>query len=287
MAPESFIDDGIKAENADKSPGTEESGTTDEGTGEAPENEVVVSIAHEQGWRPKEQFRGNPDDWVDAATFIRRGGEIQHQRKRQVDELTRTVSELKEFNERVYKSEVSRLREELNAQRVERKSAIRESDVELVEELDNKIRDTETEIQKSERALAQKNDSSKTAPEFYTAWKAKNTWYGAADTDPEIQEVADAIAIKAKEDGLPLSAVLKRIDRTIAELYPDAIKGNAQDTRQARNVDSVLHPSRSSSAGRKNGFADLPREAQESCVRFEKAGGMSRADYVKNYFSSL
>lgn len=35
----------------------------------------VEDRARKLGWRPKEQFRGDPDMWVDAAEFVRRGEE--------------------------------------------------------------------------------------------------------------------------------------------------------------------------------------------------------------------
>lgn len=40
---------------------------------DAPQNEEVERVARANGWKPKEQFKGNPDDWADAATFVARG----------------------------------------------------------------------------------------------------------------------------------------------------------------------------------------------------------------------
>lgn len=33
----------------------------------------VETAAREMGWRPKEEFRGEPEKWVDAETFVSRG----------------------------------------------------------------------------------------------------------------------------------------------------------------------------------------------------------------------
>src|ERR1044071_9486753 len=38
----------------------------------------VEQEARRQGWRPEEEFDGNPKDWVDAVTYIARGPVFKH-----------------------------------------------------------------------------------------------------------------------------------------------------------------------------------------------------------------
>src|ERR1700675_3488942 len=57
---------------------------TSSDTNVAPEE--VQRQARDMGWQPKEQWKGNPDNWVDAPEFVKRGETfapfLQHERKR-------------------------------------------------------------------------------------------------------------------------------------------------------------------------------------------------------------
>jgi len=38
--------------------------------------ETAETKAKAMGWSPKDEFRGDPDRWVDAETYVRRGEEF-------------------------------------------------------------------------------------------------------------------------------------------------------------------------------------------------------------------
>src|SRR2546421_12509972 len=54
--------------------------------------------AKELGWAPKEEFRGNPEKWVDAETFLKRGEEILPLVKAQNRKLQNEVTALQREN---------------------------------------------------------------------------------------------------------------------------------------------------------------------------------------------
>lgn len=43
---------------------------------EASHNEEVQQRAREMGWTPREQWRGNPEGWIDATEYVRRGEQV-------------------------------------------------------------------------------------------------------------------------------------------------------------------------------------------------------------------
>ena len=53
------------------------------------------SFAKVQGWSPKEKWRGNEAQWVDAETFVKRGQEFQSTLKKKSDNLERELREKK------------------------------------------------------------------------------------------------------------------------------------------------------------------------------------------------
>ena len=48
--------------------------------------------AQQEGWRPKEEWQGNPEQWVDAKTFVERGEKIAGILKKKVDSLEQRLS---------------------------------------------------------------------------------------------------------------------------------------------------------------------------------------------------
>ena len=63
----------------------------------------ILYEAESQGWVPKERYRGNEADWVDANTFVKRGREIlpilRKNNENLVRDLNNTREQLKEFKE--------------------------------------------------------------------------------------------------------------------------------------------------------------------------------------------
>lgn len=55
---------------------------------EEPNYSDAEKVARSQGWRPKEEYKGNPNDWVDAETFVERGPVFRH-----VEKLKKTVEQ--------------------------------------------------------------------------------------------------------------------------------------------------------------------------------------------------
>src|SRR6267142_2184067 len=76
--------------------------------------EEVQRKARDLGWQPKEQWKGNPDNWVDAPEFVKRGETfvpfLQHERKK-------LKSDLDQINQRFAQTqeELRQTRETLEA----------------------------------------------------------------------------------------------------------------------------------------------------------------------------
>lgn len=243
----------------------------------------VETLAKDMGWKPEAEYAGEPGTWRPAADFIKQGAKINSSRKHTIDDLTKSVEELKVFNERVYKAENARLKEQLTQLQADRKHAIRDSDVELVEQLDAKIGQVSDQIATPPPVSS---EAEQTVNPVFEDWLSKNEWYGV---DAEMTELAESITRKAKDDGLPFTAILKKIDKAAAELYPDKILKPSKAAAEPQ--DSVLGPTRgapdATAANKTMRLSDLPEEAQASAKRFERQGIMSVAQYIKSYQAAL
>ena len=90
-------------------------------------NESVLKEAESQGWVPKEKFRGDENDWVDADTFVKRGREIMpilrknnenllkelNTTKEQLKEFKKSADEFKKFQQQAHERKVTELNQQL------------------------------------------------------------------------------------------------------------------------------------------------------------------------------
>jgi len=63
----------------------------------------IQEKAMAEGWRPKEEYQGDPEKWVDAAEFLRRGelfSKIELQSK-EIKQLKQTMTEFAKHHEKV------------------------------------------------------------------------------------------------------------------------------------------------------------------------------------------
>lgn len=131
----------------------------DSGGGNQPDRAALETEAKGMGWAPKEQWRGNPDTWLDADKFVERGKTfvpfLQHERKKLRGELSSRDQEIAtlreqnaaiqgqlkgitEFNEEMAKDRQDRRKRELG---VEIKAAREAGDDVRVAELTNELGD--------------------------------------------------------------------------------------------------------------------------------------------------
>ena len=239
--------------------------------------------AQRMGWVPKEKFRGDPDRWVDAKTFVEKGENelpILRERLRKQDEALREVNELKrDFKQHITRVEqraYDKARRELEA---EREAAKDVGDFEKYDKATKQL--TELDKEKPE------DKPEDTAPvvdplkdPVFSDWAARNSWF---QTDPERATYANTYGeyLNRTKPHLNGRAFLDEITKAVSKEFPDRFE-NPRRTATPKVEGGGVAPK-----GRSSGktFDDLPAEAKAACVRYEKQGVMKRDEYVKDYFS--
>lgn len=172
--------------------------------------------ALEMGWRPKEEFEGNEEDFIDATEFVRRkplfekidnvGKELRETRK--------ALKALQVHHEKVKEAEYQHA---LKALREEKKAALEAGDADALIEIDDKIADAKAqEVLDRNRAVAQ---AAAPHPNF-VQWAQRNQWY---KNNAELTVVADQVgtAYAASNPDLSPDDVLKYVEQRIKKLYPE------------------------------------------------------------------
>ena len=177
----------------------------------------IEQEAMAQGWRPKEEFEGDPDRFIDAGEFIRRGelfSKIDHQNK-ELKQLKSAMDQFRQHHAAVEQKAYERAVADLKRQR---KEALAEGDVEQYDQLDTAIDNLkeQREEQIARQAAAERQQATQPHPDFQ-AWQNKNTWYS---TDPVMTGAADVYGRELAKQGLGPMEVLKKVEAKIREEFP-------------------------------------------------------------------
>jgi soluble cytochrome b562 len=250
------------------------------------------------GWTPKEQFRGDPDRWIDAEAYVARGKEIMPILKKNnekllgdveslkgtVTNLTTALTEAKESMEefRKYHNETSKREYEkavkdLKAQKV---VALREGEHESVVEIDEALVELNANAPKELKAAPTPPPpppSSGPHPD-YVGWERDNSeWL----KDPEKQAYASSIA-----------NYLRAMDKTtVGRPFLDKVTAEVEKRFAGPPPASKVEGGQPNSRRSGHSFTDLPAEAKAACDRMGgKLVGANRAfksldDWRKEYIS--
>lgn len=262
---------------------------------EQPEEPNHESEAVTMGWSPKEKYRGDPDKWVDAKTFVDRGKTnmpmLHENLKRMETKFTATekknkdledqLKDMKSYQETMTKRAYDRALEDIEKKK---RDAVIEGDALRYDAL-------EKEKTKVHQDFSPKQvDKPTPKPEFdedtmltTSKWAAKNAWY---DTNKGLRLQADIHfnRVEREHPSLTLQEKLEKVSERVRaeneELFPGTTSIDAAPARLPA-VEGARTPARGRVV---KGYGDLPEDAKEQCNYFVKKGTLTRDQYIKDYF---
>lgn len=244
-----------------------------------PENALtqVEQAARTGGWVPKDEWKGDPDKWVDAAGFVLKAAEILPHVTKELKEVRaevkatkRTLADFADHHSKTEQRAYQRALSDIQA-RIDQAAAM--GDVQGVREGTDELVELRKEAETKPPAKEPEGDH----PEF-AAFKDDNAWYGK---DKALSAAFDALCKDVFEDGYttPKSGLKEALSRLRSE-FPQKFENPAR--RQAAPVEGAGAPPRK--AGK--GYADLPPDAKAMCDDFVKRiPGFKREQYIKDFFA--
>jgi DNA-binding ferritin-like protein len=208
-------------------------GTPDEK--KAPEPSAIELRAIEMGWRPKEEWDGDPDEFVDAKEYVGRKplfDKIQSQ-SRSLKETNRALEALKTHYTKVKEDEYQRA---LKTLKEERASAVEEGDRVAFNRLDDEIKGIEKSAAEiaAIRATPLVQEQPVEHPAFM-AWKNRNQWY---TTTEYMKSYADQVGARLAATGMVPEDVLKEVEKAVRKEFPQKFtnpnKASAPDVDSSR-----------------------------------------------------
>ena len=260
--------------------------------------------ARAQGWRPKDEYNGDPDRWVDAEAFVKRGEEelpVVRERNRhlesrvtelnqKLEQTASTIANMERMNRVAVQRAVQREREQL-AQEYGRlkEQAVEFGDVDQFRNLEMQERqhlshfDSQVAQDFAQQQPQQAPANVYEMPEVQT-WVNENPWF---ETNREMHNMAVSVsqAIGGANPTMPMADVLKQTAQRMRAIYPDKFGGSSQPQRPS--MPSVEGSASRGAAVRQStrGAAQLPPEARKQGQEFVSDGLFKNLDeYARSYF---
>lgn len=246
--------------------------------------------ARQNGWVSKDQFKGDEKDWTDAETFVQKSRQLNpilkksnESLKRELDSAKAELKELKlttqEFAKEFAKMKDNAYKRAIAELKGQRREAIKGEDLDLADELEEKIdalKEEQTKAAPKEPAPGPVVDE-EVLREF-REWESENPWYNES-TEPEMFDAAEGIALRLSRTNKDLKgrAFMERITEEVKKRFPDKFENRRRDKAPHEGSKS-----RGSSEGSKS-YGALPAEAKKACDRYVKQGLMTREQYLETY----
>jgi hypothetical protein len=266
-------------------------------------NEVSPEIQHEaesQGWVPKERFRGNESDWVDADTFVKRGREILpilrknnenlikdlQATKEQLKEFREAAEEFKKFQRESYERKAQEYESRIQEIKESRAQAISDGDGQKVNALDDALDQAKEDFKEAKQAVKDVVSAKEPEPTpeaidpGLQVWLDRNSWFGQ---DKRLTSMVNGIgeSLRLEFPLLKGQAFLDKLDEVLAEEFPNKFGGKKQSP--SSRVESGSGRAGRSGSSNAQSYDNLPSEAKAACDRFVKQKLMTREQYVADF----
>lgn len=237
------------------------------------EPSAVEKRALEMGWRPKEEFDGEEEDFIDATEFVRRKPLFE-----KIDsvgkELRETRKALKALQEHHAKVKEAEFKHALEQLRNEKRQALEEGDADKLIDIDERIADAKVRQVQEERQQVQ---AAQAPHPNFVQWVQKNTWY---KEDAELRAISDQIgaAYAVANPDVEPDQVLKYVEGRVKKLYPDKFRNPNKDRPSA--VEGRTTSTASKSKGDSISDYPLTDEERKVMMSFVRQGVMTKEEYI-------
>lgn len=241
----------------------------------------LETTAQKIGWAGKDEWKGDPGDWVDAPDFIlKAAGEVLPSMRKSLEEAKEEIKGLKSAVKTSIKH-ISKARQDGYEQRSRELQAelaqyAQAGDVDNVKAVTKDIVALEKEV----RAEPEDDAAPEGNPEF-AAWKADNDWYG---TDKALSAAFDALCAEVIEEGYTKpKAGLKEAMTRLKDQFPAKF---AKPENPNRKIPATVEAPSGARRSVGKSFSDMPREHQEMCLDLMKQSkSITKENYAREFFA--
>jgi len=225
--------------------------------------------ARQQGWKPKEEYEGDPNKWRPAKEFVERGELFSKMESinKDLKDTRKALKMLQEHHTKVKETEYNNALKELKAlQKRHLEEGNSDGYLETTELL------TDLKAEQKAREVVQETAPAQPDPRF-VAWVNENRWYSS---NQEMREFADTLGIGYRErnpDKDP-EDILRYVTEQVRTKFKERF------TNPNRNKPSSVEGT-SAPAGKKDSF-ELTQEERKVMNAFVRTGAMTAEEYIND-----
>jgi len=250
---------------------------------------MSVEKARRMGWVPKEEFRGDPEKWVEAETFIERGENIMPVLKEnyerldkkfeaqgnRLDKVTTSLEKLAAWHKDTAKRSYERALKDI---KVNMRKAAEDGDVESYDHLEKQLDNVEKEVNQVGQDVGGGSDN-QISPAF-PEWQRSNPWY---NSDPDLTAFANAIGPEIAQtsgqidDKQYFELIGERVRAAFPAKFTNTNQGNPDVVEGAGGGDGHV--------GVKKTWTDLPADAKQAYLEnFANIPDFTKQKYAEDYW---
>lgn len=246
--------------------------------------EVKASADEEKarrlGWRPLDEFQGDPDRWVEASEFLERGerqvpllrANLQKAEKR-IEQMEATLHKFAEHHKKTEENAYKKAIEDLKKQRAE---ALTNFDGEKLNEVETKLE----QLREKKPAEPVYQPPQPVNNEF-AEWEQRNQWALSPVGSAAATEIANEIRNSPECQGLQGVQFLDKVTLEVKKRYPQLFPDLNNPTR---NEPAKVGSGRPASRKKQKSIKDLPQEAQQAFHDFKRMGLIDdEQQYIREY----
>jgi hypothetical protein len=244
-----------------------------------PQPSEAESIALEQGWVPKDQWKGDPDDWRPAKEFNDRG-ELFTRIKSQSKELSELRQAMTFLTEQQKKQFDAGYQQAVASLKSARNAALEEGDMIKAQRITDRLDEVKDQQRAAQQQAIPKPAAVEPTPAF-KAWFSVNNWY---TKDKVLTKFADAEGFEFKNENPECTEaeMLAHVSKVIKKEFPNrfAPKGPPSPDGEGRGGAKSAEPSNSGFRSVENGMTEEQRTIMKTIL---KSTGMTKEQYFKQY----
>lgn len=231
----------------------------------------VESLARDFGWSPRENWRGDPNEWTDAATFLNGAAKIHKRTREDLKAVRKSAERMERLAGQIAQDKFDKMRAAWEAQFTE---AVQSGD-------EAGARRAQQEINKIERAAAA--EVATADPE--ASFAERNPWYGKHE---DATALAIGVSQRLTAQGKSVEEQLEAAEAKVRELFPKLFE-DAEQSAPRRKAPPAVHDSGSRSTDtsrRERGWNDIPAHDRAVMERefINKGLVTDRKELARHYF---
>ena len=228
-------------------------------------DEEAENKAHALGWRPKDEFSGDPEKFTDAKTFLSKANDnipmlrenyrkVEAQNQKFQEQLETLTKEVSVFNKRLEDAERRGYEKAVHDIEMQQRQAAMTGDLDKYDELQKKKDELAVKSEAVNTAAPQTKGTSGMSMNDEIAlqvFQMQNPWF-RNDRDLNEDMSAYVLGIKARYPNMDMAEVLERAKNKV-------VRANPEKFAEGKKANDVLSGNGSASA--KLSYSGLPEKA--------------------------